>query len=139
MRNRSMPFGNEEHVRMLFRQLPGAVWTTDRDLRLTYVAGRLADNIGPKARPGTSLYDIVGTRDPANPFIAYHRAALLGDSQSFETEFNDRWYKLLVEQLKDESGAVTGCIAAGFDITEQRKTQERLARSEASLEQAQRV
>ena len=124
---------------MLFRQLPGAVWTTDRDLRLTYVAGRLADNIGPKAKPGTLLYDIVGTHDPANLFIAYHRAALLGESQSFETEFNNRRYEVLVEQLKDEDGAATGCIAAAFDITDQYKTQERLARSEALLEQAQRV
>src|SRR5215468_1652554 len=139
MRNRSMPFGNEEHLRMLFRQLPGAMWTTDRDLRLTYVAGRLADNIGPKAKPGTLLYDIVGTHDPANLFIAYHRAALLGDSQSFETEFNNRRYEVLVEQLKDEGGAATGCIAAAFDITDQYKMQERLTRSEALLAQAQRV
>src|SRR5215471_8593670 len=139
MRDRSMPFGNEEHLRMLFRQLPGAVWTTDLDLRLTYVAGRLADNIGPKAKPGTSIYDIVGTHDPANLFIAYHRAALLGESQSFETEFNNRRYEVLVEQLKDEGGAATGCIAAAFDITDQYETQERLTRSEALLEQAQQV
>jgi PAS domain S-box-containing protein len=139
MRNRSIPFGNEEHLRMLFRQLPGAVWTTDRDLRLTYVAGRLAGNIGLKATPGMSVYDVVGTHEPTNRFIAYHRAALLGDSQSFETEFKNRWYEVLIEQLKDESGAATGCIAAAFDITDQRKTQERLNRSEVLLEQAQRV
>jgi len=124
---------------MMFRQLPGAVWTTDRDLYLTYVAGRLAMNVGPHARPGMSVFDILGTHDPTNPVVARHRAALAGESQSFDYCFFDRWYAIFIEQLTDENNSVVGCIAAAFDITEQRATKERLSRSEALLAQAQRV
>jgi PAS domain S-box-containing protein len=127
------------YVHMLFRQLPGAVWTTDLNLCLTYVSGRLADNISPRAKTGMSVYDVVGTRDPANRVIACHRAAMFGEPQSFEYQFRGRWYEVFVEQLKDENEAVAGCIAAAFDVTELRATQERLVRSEAMLAQAQRV
>src|SRR5437868_12566341 len=82
----------DRYVEMMFRQLPGAVWTTDRDLRLTYVAGRLAQAMRPRPKAGMSVFDILGTYDAANPVIAYHRAALSGESQSFEYEFGGRWY-----------------------------------------------
>jgi PAS domain S-box-containing protein len=132
-------FERGRYVRMMFQQLPGAVWTTDRDLCLTYVAGRLANNLSPRARPGMSVYDVVGTRDPADRVIACHRAAMSGEPQSFEYQFSGRWYEIFIEQLVEESGAIAGCIAAAFDITDQRATQERLVRSEALLAQAQRV
>jgi PAS domain S-box-containing protein len=131
-------FERDRYVRMLFRQFPGAVWTTDINLRLTYFAGRLANNMSPRAQAGMSVYDIVGTRDPANRIIACHHAAILGEPQSFQYRVHDRWYEVIVEQLRDK-GEVTGCIAAAFDVTEPRATQERLARSEALLAQAQRL
>jgi len=124
---------------MMFQQLPGAVWTTDRDLGLTYVAGRLANNMSPRAKAGMSVYDVIGTRDPANRVIASHLAAISGEPQSFESEGGGRWYRVFIEQLTIETGEVAGCIGAAFDITEQRATQERLVKSEALLAQAQRV
>src|SRR5262245_5290396 len=127
------------YVRMAFRQLPGAVWTTDRELRLTYAAGRLVKNVSPNAKVGRTVFDVLGTRDPVNPVIARHRAALSGESQSFRHQFGDRWYEIFIEPLVDDSGEITGCIAAAFDITEQQATHERLKRSEALLEQAQQV
>ena len=73
-------FERDRYLRMLFRQLPGGVWMTDRNLCLTYVVGRLANNMSPRAKPGMSIYDIVGTRDPANRLIASHLAALSGNA-----------------------------------------------------------
>jgi PAS domain S-box-containing protein len=132
-------FKRGRYIRLLFQQLPGAIWTTDRDLNLTYVAGRLANNMSPQAKPGTSICEVLDTRDPANRAIASHRAALAGEPQSFEYKVRGRWYKVFIEQLTDDSGKVAGCIGAAYDITEQRATQERLARSEAMLAQAQRL
>jgi PAS domain S-box-containing protein len=132
-------FERDRYVQMLFRQLPGGVWTTDCDLNLTYVAGRLANNMIPRAKQGMSIYEVIGTRDPAHRGLASHRAALAGESQSFEDQIRGRWYKMFIEPLTDESGAVVGCIGAAFDITEDRETHERLAQSEAMLAQAQRL
>jgi PAS domain S-box-containing protein len=127
------------YVHLMFQQLPGVVWTTDHDLCLTYVAGRLVNDVTPRARPGMLLYDVLGTRDPANRAIASHLAALSGEKQCFEYEAGGRWYECFVEQLTSVTGEVAGCIGAAFDITEQREIQQRLARSEAMLAQAQRV
>jgi signal transduction histidine kinase/PAS domain-containing protein len=130
---------SDRYLRMMFRQLPGAVWMTDHNLCLTYVAGRLANNVTPRAQPGMSVYDILGTRDPTHRIIASHLAALSGEPQSFEYSQSGRWYGVFIEQLTNETEQVAGCIGAAFDITEQRLTQDRLARSEALLAQAQRV
>jgi PAS domain S-box-containing protein len=132
-------FECDKYAQILFQQLPGAVWTTDRDLRLTYVTGRLVNNMSPLATPGMTVYDVIGTRDPADRAIACHRAALLGEPQSLEYQLNDQWYEVFIEPLRDENEAIVGCIASAFDFTEQRATQERLARSEAMLAQAQRA
>jgi PAS domain-containing protein len=86
-----------------------------------------------------SVFDVLGSHDPANPVIARHRAALSGESQSFEYLFFGRWYAIFIEQLLDDHSSGAGCIASAFDITEQRATKERLARSEALLAQAQRM
>ena len=128
----------DRYVRMMFRQLPGAIWTTDHDLRLTYVAGRFAKNVSPRARPGMSIFEILGTHDPTHPVIACHRAALAGESQSLQYKFGEYWYAIFIEQMRDDNQAI-GCIAVAYDITEERKTKERLARSESLLRQAQRV
>lgn len=119
--------------------MPGAVWTTDRDLRLTYVSGRLASNLVPRAKPGMSVYDVLGTRDPADLVIASHRAALSGEPQSIEYQQRDRWYQMMIDQLSGKNGDAVGCIGTAFDITEQRSIRQRLARKEAQLEQAQRM
>src|SRR5262245_45401592 len=124
---------------MLFRQLPGAVWTTDRNLCITYLAGRLANDMSPHVTTGTYLYEVIGTRDPDNLLIARHRAAIAGQPQAFEYELRGRWYAVYLEQLSEDDDHVAGCIAAAFDITDQRATQQSLARNEAMLAQAQRV
>jgi PAS domain S-box-containing protein len=132
-------FDPRRYVHLVFQQLPGAVWTTDRDLRLTYVAGRLANDVTPLATCGMSIYDAIGTPDRKNPIIRAHLEAISGKSQSLEYHAGGRWYHVFIEQLTNEKGEIAGAIGAAFDITEQRTTQERLARSEALLAQAQRV
>jgi PAS domain S-box-containing protein len=131
--------GSDHHLAILFRQFPGALWTTDCDLHLTYVTGRLSNNMIPRARRGMSVQDIAGPIDPENRIVYAHRAAIAGEPQSFEFEADGRTYRFLIEQLKDASGELTGCIGTAFDITEQRATRDRLARSDALLAQAQRV
>jgi len=139
MLKRRQRFKNDRYLQMLFRQLPGVVWTTDSELCLTYVAGRLANNMPPRAKPGMSLYELLGGTDWGNQIVGYHLAATVGEPQSFEREFNGRSYQCFIDPLTDEDGHIAGSIGAAFDVTEQRTIQDRLARSEALLAQAQRV
>ncbi len=131
----------DRYLRMIFRQLPGAVWAVDRALRVTYTTGRLLNIEGLDSQKlvGVSVSEFLGTRDPANIAIAHHLAALNGERQSFEYEFRGRWYEVLVDPFRDHGGRIVGCVGAAFDITEQRQTTERLSQSERRLREAQSV
>jgi PAS domain S-box-containing protein len=126
---------------LVFRHLPGTVWAVDRSLSFTYVAGRLVDAAGlrPSAVVGTTVQDFLGTRDPTEPGIAHHLAALAGDPQSFEYRYRDRWYAVLIDPLPDSDGTIVGCVGAAFDITERRAAEARVALNEARLSEAQRT
>ncbi len=83
---------------------------------------------------GKTVYDLVGTRDPSEPAIAHHLAALAGGHQSFEYLRRGRWFEILIEPLLDDSGMIVGCVAAAMDITTQYKTTQELKRSVSLLE-----
>jgi PAS domain S-box-containing protein len=126
----------KEYLRLIFRQAPGAVWATDRELRLTHVHGRTAmlDAARVERLVGTTIYDFVGSHDPSEPVIAHHLAALAGGRQSFQYQRQDRWFEVLVEPLVDDEGATVGCVGAAMDITTQRETTQQLRRSLSLLE-----
>lgn len=130
-----------EYLRLILRQVPGVVWATDRELRFTYVHGQMMlDDVESQQRlVGTTLYDFVGSHEPTEPAVAHHLAALTGARQSFQYVRRGRSFEVLIEPLRDAGGVVVGCVGAAIDVTDLRETQERLARSEASLAEAQRV
>ncbi len=124
-------------MRLLFKQLPGAIWSTDTELRITHALGRLPVEAGVDSivGEGTTVYDITGTRDPEDPAVKSHLAALAGQRGAFRYPLFGRWFEILVEPLRDASGKVTGCIGSGIDITD-RKRAEDDAQSAISLLQA---
>jgi PAS domain S-box-containing protein len=128
-------------LRVVFRAAPGAVWAVDRDLSLTHATGRLVEVAGLRSTDvvGSRLQDLLGTRDPSNPGIAHHLAALAGERQSFDYRFAGRLYRVAIDPLLASDGAVVGCVGAAFDVTERRAAEERLARSESRLVEAQRT
>ncbi|HEX2462505.1 MAG TPA: ATP-binding protein [Vicinamibacterales bacterium] len=129
-----------EHLRLILKQVPGTVWATDRDLRLTYVRGQTLVDPDRTARlVGRTVGDVVRSEDPTEPAIAHHLAALAGGRQSFPYFHSGQWYDVQVEPLRDDSGAIIGCVGAAINVTDRRNTLDRLARSEARLAEAQRL
>jgi PAS domain S-box-containing protein len=131
----------DSSLRLVFRQLPGTVWAVDRELRFTHAIGRLIDVAGLSARDvvGTSIYDFLGTHDEADRSVANHRKALAGEGQSFDYQYNGRWYTVLIDPLRAADGTVVGCVGAAFDSTDRQAAAGRLALSEARLAEAQRT
>lgn len=127
-------------VQLLFRQLPGAVWTTDVDLHITHFLGQVEINLGIAHDQLThlSVYDIARTRDPGDPATAAHVAALRGEASSFRYQLRDRWYEVHVEPLRDDTGTIAGCIGAAVDVTRRLEIEARVSRMEAQLAEAQR-
>ena len=127
--------GAERQIALLFHQLPGVVWSTDRDLRVTHAMGRDAREAGFDARTlvGRTVYEIVGTRDPTEPAIAHHLAALAGRRASFRYELRDHCYEVLIQPLSAGDGPI-GCVGSAMDVTERREREERSKQAASKLE-----
>src|SRR5262245_53339677 len=99
-----------EHLRLILRQVPGAIWATDTELRLTYVHGQapMLDLDSSTRLVGTTIYDFVRTHDPTEPVVAHHLAALSGGRESFAYERRGRWFDVQIEPLRDDHKAIVG-------------------------------
>ncbi len=129
-----------DYLNLLLSQFPGAVWSTDTDLRLTFTYGSvIAENLGIGRLTGSSVYDFVGTRDPREPANAHHLAALTGRRETFRYAYGEKWYQVTVEPLRDTEGKIIGTIGAGVDFTQAFENEQRLRDSEARLREAQEV
>lgn len=129
-----------KHLKLLLRQFPGAVWSTDTELRLTYTYGSVVDeSLGLNRVAGLSVYDFVSSHDPAEPAVARHLSALAGRSETFRYFFKEKCYQITIEPLRDEHGAIVGTIGAGVDVTPSFEAEQRLRESEARLREAQMV
>lgn len=125
--------GGSEFQRLLTEQVPGAVWSVDTDLRFTasFGAGLAALGLRPGEVVGKTLFEFFQTGDERFPPIAAHRRAIAGQPADYEQVWQARTYRVHLERLVDETGAVLGCIGFAHDVTEQKRAEEELRRSDA--------
>lgn len=121
----------------LLHQVPGVIWTTDRDLRVTAAFGRAL--AGRTDLVGWTVYELLGTTDPEEPAIASHLAALAGRPRSVRYVVGKRCYQASVTPMVDRRGRTFGCAGIAVDVTARHRMDARRARSSAQLSQAQRL
>lgn len=116
----------EGQLRLLMEQMPGVVWTTDRDLRVTtnWGSGLPQAMIRAGSLVGASVGEFLGAADLHATPIAEHYEALRGASSHFEYRRNNRFLDIHLEPLRSGSGEIIGCIGLGVDITERKETEE---------------
>jgi PAS domain S-box-containing protein len=126
---------NEARMEQILRQVPGVLWTTDRELRLTSVQGRSLDALGLQdARlVGRSVFDWVPGGAGALDARPYHDA-VAGKASELEVVFDGRTFQLRVEPLFDPAGAITGIIGIAYDITERKEAEARVQHFARELE-----
>jgi diguanylate cyclase (GGDEF)-like protein len=112
----------EARLRLLTRQMPVIIWSTDTRLTIT---SSLGNGIGWLALSGgdvvgRSLLEFFGTDDTASMPVAAHRRALEAEAVDFEVEWLGRVYQAHVEPSHGPAGEVTGTIGVAFDVTERR-------------------
>ncbi len=124
---------SEARLRLLTRQLPAFLWTTDADLRLDSFAGGAfrRGGIDPRGRVGQTVAEFFGTTDPAFPPLAAHRCALDGDPADYPLRRDGRDYAVRVEPLRNAAGAIVGTLGLGVDVTERERAAAALRDSEA--------
>ncbi len=106
--------------RLLLEQLPAIVWATDRDLHYVYSrgAGLAALGLGADEVVGLTLSDHLGTRQPDDPTLAAHRAALEGVPTVYELRHEGRVYQVHIEPWRAGSAGIVGVLGVALDITE---------------------
>jgi diguanylate cyclase (GGDEF)-like protein/PAS domain S-box-containing protein len=119
---------SEERLKQTIEQMPMVLWTTDLNLRLTSClgAGLRSGNSRNGELLGKSVYEYLKCQDPHTTPIAQHYEALRGVSSQFEYKRHNRVLELHLEPLRSASGEIIGCIGAGLDITERKKTEEKI-------------
>jgi PAS domain S-box-containing protein len=105
--------------RFLLAQLPAATWTTNMQLRITYALGQVESNLGFTAEHaiGLNVADIARSKEPTDPVIVMHEAALRGERSSITYHLHDRWYDVTVDALRAASGTIVGTIGTAIDVT----------------------
>jgi PAS domain S-box-containing protein len=96
----------------LFDALPATIWTTDTELRLTFLDGWLRKRlpIEPSRLIGRSLPDLLMEGREDHPLIGVHRAALDGHENSLRIEWGDEVINARVAPLRDPDGRIIGCV-----------------------------
>jgi diguanylate cyclase (GGDEF)-like protein/PAS domain S-box-containing protein len=124
----TVEFADQAHLKLLVDQMPMIVWTTDKNLRITSCLG--ARLRGAKIRNedllGKSVYEYLKCQDRHTTPVVQHYEALRGLSSQFEYKHNNRTFELHLEPLRSPSGEIIGCIGAGLDITERKKSEEKV-------------
>ncbi|MGZ6093066.1 MAG: ATP-binding protein [Polyangiales bacterium] len=138
-RNDQAERDRDRELSLVFSQAPGAVWWTDRSLVLTRAYGRFSEELRLDATTGmqASLFDVFGRRAPEDPLIAAHLVALEGHPRSYRQTHRGRTFDVITEPLRDESRHVVGTVSAAVDVTELVDVEQRLARTQALLAEAQ--
>jgi two-component system, cell cycle sensor histidine kinase and response regulator CckA len=118
----------DAQLRIILEQLPAAVWTTDRDLRIRSMYGARRDPDGAPETVGRRVDELPHGDDPT--VQAAYATALAGHEASFELELDDRVRECRIEPLHGPDGAVTGTIGVAADVTETRRLTEQLRHSQ---------
>ncbi|MDQ6628802.1 MAG: PAS domain-containing protein [Pseudomonadota bacterium] len=127
---------SEARYRALAENLPGgAVFIVDHELRYVTAVGEALTVAGLSGADfvGRTVADVQG---PVNApvYEERYRRALAGESFENEHQEHGRFYLTRGIPLRDDSGQVTGALAASYDITARRETERQLERAAAKLE-----
>ncbi|HEY3253194.1 MAG TPA: diguanylate cyclase, partial [Polyangiaceae bacterium] len=112
--------------RTLIRNLPnGAVLVFDRDLRYLVADGEaLLGSIGlsSQALVGKTLSEVAAP-EHLEALTARYRAALVGESQSFEAVRGPKTYALDIVPVRDQLGGVSAGVVLVYDVTSHKQTE----------------
>ncbi len=123
---------SEARFRAVLDQVPGIVWTADRDLVIQSSRGSALSTLGLETDEvvGLTLQQFLGTEDPEDPAVRAHVEALGGSPRDYGYEIGGRAYDVKVKPLTSPDDSIAGVIGVALDVTEYRALQESLLRKQ---------
>lgn len=130
---------SERQLRLIFDQIPAAVWTVDKELRIRSASGSaLAPaHLDAKDLIGKTSQEFFGTDDIQVPPLAAHLAALKGETRSYQYSMGNSIFSVNVQPLRLLGGEISGVIGVALDVTETKRIAASNARLAAIIESTQ--
>jgi PAS domain S-box-containing protein len=127
---------SESRYHLLVKHVPNAeVYLFDHDLRYHVVGGAGLASLGitPEMFEGKTIWEVV---DPETCAIIepYYRAALAGETNTCEIEYQGMLYEMHAVPVRDKQGNVVAGMVTTQNITESRRTERALRQSEERLQ-----
>jgi diguanylate cyclase (GGDEF)-like protein/PAS domain S-box-containing protein len=116
----------EAPLHLMMEQVPGLLWTTDKNLRIQthWGNGVPAAKIRQPSLKGQNVREFLGVADPHATPIAEHYSALRGLVSHFEYAWKGSVLEIRVGPLRSASGEIIGCLGAAVDVTERKKSEQ---------------
>src|SRR5712672_2903517 len=117
-----------DELRLLVEQMPAILWTTDQNLRITsnWGKGLGSSKVRTGELVGRTLYDYLKCQDLKAAPIVQHADALRGVASYFEHLHRSRHFAVQLSPLRGASGEITGCVGAGIDITDRKRSEDEI-------------
>ena len=118
----------DDLYRLVARSYPnGGTFLFDRDLRYVLVEGSNLEEVGlsPEGMEGRLISDVL-TAEELEVIEPIYRAALDGETTSFEMPYREQFYRVTVAPTQDDEGNIVGGIAMSQQITEEKGLQEQV-------------
>ena len=116
----------ETKLEILLGSMPVNLWSTDRDLVITFNQGGGQEALGFKSgeHVGIPLTTILGTTDRDYLPLAASYAALDGKSARYKLDWHGRSFETRIDPLFGPDGSVRGTVGLAIDVTERRHLDE---------------
>ena len=117
---------DEAQLRILTKQVPAMLWTTDRQLRLTssWGTGLLGQKLRPNEAVGEKLSHYFQSEDGDHVVVRNHRRALQGESVAFQTDWKGRKYRVQVNALQGTGKHLVGTVGIALDVTDAKQIED---------------
>jgi len=130
---------SEKQLRLIFDQIPAAVWTTDKDLHILSASGAVLSPalLRPEELVGKTLQEFLDNPEELSPPLVAHLAALKGQHRSYEYNLAGNIFSVNVHPLRNAFDEIAGVIGVALDVTENKRAMASVAKLAAIVESSQ--
>jgi diguanylate cyclase (GGDEF)-like protein/PAS domain S-box-containing protein len=125
-RSEAARVASESRLALLMTQLPVAILTYDRVLRITSASGAQLPTFRSELATyvGRTLHEVLPPESPYNAaIISMHERALDGESSSMIKDEPAASVETFVEPFRDSDGEILGSVTVLVDVTESRRAE----------------